>query len=63
VKGQESQGGVFTIDASEFVFAFPTTIEESGDNLVQLLTVLGFEDEAVPRATDALVATQGAAVR
>ena len=35
-------------------------IEESGDNLGQLLTVLGFGDKAVPRASDTLAATQGA---
>jgi hypothetical protein len=32
-------------------------IEESGDNLGQLLTVLRFRDEAVPGATDTLAAT------
>ena len=42
------------------MFAFPATIEEFGDNLGQLLTVLGFRDEAVPRATDTLTAAQGA---
>ena len=35
-------------------------IEESGDNLGQLLTVLGFGDEAVLGATDTLAAAQGA---
>jgi len=32
-KGQEGQGGVFTGDASEVVFAFPGTIEESNNNV------------------------------
>ena len=34
-------------------------IEESSDNLGQLLTVLEFEDEVVPGVTDTLAATQG----
>jgi len=42
------------------VFAFPAAIEESDDNLGQLLTVLGFGDEVVPGAIDTLAATQGA---
>ena len=42
------------------MFAFPAVIEESSDNLGQLLTVLRFRDEAVPRAIDTLVAAQGA---
>ena len=58
-EGQEGQGEVFTVDADELVFAFPATIEESGDNLGQLLTVLGFGDEAVLGATDTLAAAQG----
>ena len=40
-------------------FAFPAALEESGDNLGQLLTVLGFGDEAVPAAIDTLAAAQG----
>ena len=35
-------------------------IEESGDNLGQLLMVLGFRDEAVLGAIDTLAAAQGA---
>jgi hypothetical protein len=35
-------------------------IEESDDNLGQLLMVLGFRDEAVLGATDTLAAAQGA---
>ena len=35
-------------------------IEESGDNLGQLLMVLGFGDEAVLGAIDTLAAAQGA---
>jgi hypothetical protein len=35
-------------------------IEESNDNLGQLLTVLRFGDEAILGATDTLVAAQGA---
>ena len=34
-------------------------IEEFGNNLGQLLTVLRFRDEAVPRAIDTLAAAQG----
>jgi hypothetical protein len=33
-EGQEGQGGVFTIEVSEVVFAFLAMIEESSDNLV-----------------------------
>ena len=57
---QEVQGGVFTVDADELAFAFPAAIEESGDNLGQLLTVLGFRGEAVLGAIDTLAAAQGA---
>jgi hypothetical protein len=32
---------VFTGDASEVAFAFPDVIEESGNNLGQLFSVLG----------------------
>ena len=39
-EGQEGQGGVLTGDASEVAFAFPGVIEESGNNRVQLLSVL-----------------------
>ena len=41
------------------MFAFPAAIEESGVSLGQLLTVLGFGDEAVLGATDTLAAAQG----
>jgi hypothetical protein len=58
--GQEGQGGVFTDDAGEVVFAFPGAIEESGNNLGQLLSVLSVRDEVVPRAADTLAAAQGA---
>ena len=42
------------------MFAFLVAIHESGDKLGQLLTVLGFGDEAVPGATHTLAAAQGA---
>ena len=42
------------------MFAFPAAIEESGENLGQLLTVLESQDEAILGATDTLAATQGA---
>ena len=48
------------MDAGEVAFAFPAAIEEFGDNLGQLLMVLGFRDEAVPGAMDTLVVVQGA---
>ena len=35
-------------------------VEESGENLGQLLTVLGSQYEAILGATDTLAATQGA---
>jgi hypothetical protein len=50
---------MFTGDTREVVFAFLGAIEESDDNLRQLLTVLGVRYEVVPRATDTLVAAQG----
>ena len=51
---------MFTDDAGEVVFAFPGTVEESSNNLGQLLTVLGVRDEVVLGAVDTLTAAQGA---
>ena len=59
-EGQEGQGGVFTGFAGEVAFAFLGAIEESSNNLGQLLSVLGVRDEVVPGAADTLVAPQGA---
>jgi hypothetical protein len=59
-EGQEGWGGVFTGDASEVAFAILDVIEESSNNLGQLLSVLGVWDEVVLGATDTLVAAQGA---
>ena len=59
-EGQEGQGGVFTDDAGEVAFAFSGVIEESGNNLGQLLLVLNVRDEVVPGTADTLVAAQGA---
>jgi hypothetical protein len=59
-EGQEGQGRVFTGDAGEVVFAFLDAIEESGNNLGQLLSILGVRDEVVLEAADTLVAAQGA---
>ena len=42
------------------VFAFPGAIEESSNNLGQLLRVLSVRDEVVPGAINTLVAAQGA---
>ena len=42
------------------MFAFPAAVEESGENLGQLLTILGSRDEAITGAIDTLIATQGA---
>ena len=42
------------------MFAFPPAVEESSENLGQLLTVLGSRDEAILGATDTLAAAQGA---
>jgi hypothetical protein len=61
-KGQEGQGGVFTVDASEVVFAFPAAVEESSENLGKILMVLRSRDEAILGATDTLIAAQGADV-
>ena len=44
----------------ELAFALPAAIEESGDNLGQLLTLLGSQEEAILGATDTLAAAQGA---
>jgi hypothetical protein len=41
------------------VFAFPAVVEEFGENLGQLLTVLESRDEAILGATDTLAAAQG----
>ena len=57
---QEGQGGVFTIDAGEVAFAFPAVVEESRENLGQLLTILRSQDEAILGATDTLAVAQGA---
>ena len=43
----------------ELAFALPAAIEESGDNLGQLLTVLEFRDEVVLGATNTLAVVQG----
>ena len=51
---------MFTGDAGEVAFAFPGAIEESSNNLGQLLSVLGVRDEVVVGAADILVAAQGA---
>jgi hypothetical protein len=59
-EGQEGQGGEFTGEASELASTCPAMIEESRENLGQLLVALGFRDEVVPRATDTLAAAQGA---
>ena len=59
-EGQEGQGGVFIGDVGEVAFTFLGAIEESGNNLGQLLSVLGVRDEVVLGAADTLVATQGA---
>ena len=47
---------MFTVDAGEVAFAFLATVEESGENLGQLLTILRSRDEAIPRATNTLAA-------
>ena len=49
---------MFIGDASEVAFAFPGAIEESSNNLGQLLSVLGVRDEVVLGAADILVAAQ-----
>ena len=59
-EGQEGQGGLFTSDVGEVAFAFLGAIEESGNNLGQLLLVLGVQDEVVLGAVDTLAAAQGA---
>ena len=59
-KGKKDKEGVFTVDAGEVAFAFLAVVEESGENLGQLLTVLGSQYEAILGATDTLAATQGA---
>jgi hypothetical protein len=41
------------------VFAFPAAVEESDENLGQLLMVLGSQDEAILGAIETLVAAQG----
>ena len=41
------------------MFVFPAAIEESSDNMGQLLMILGFRDEVVPGVADTLAAVQG----
>ena len=50
---------MFTSDVGEVAFAFPGAIEEFDNNLGQLLSVLGVQDEVVTGATDTLTAAQG----
>ena len=50
---------MFTGDAGEVAFAFPGAIEESSNNLGQLLSVLGVQDEVILGAVDTLAAAQG----
>ena len=50
---------MFTDDAGEVAFAFSGVIEESGNNLGQLLLVLGVWDKVVLGATNTLAAAQG----
>ena len=47
---------MFTGDAGEVAFIFVGVIEEYGNNLGQLLSVLGIRDEVVPGAADTLAA-------
>ena len=51
---------MFTGNAGEVAFAFAGAIEESNNNLRQLLSVLGVRDEVVLGAVDTLAAAQGA---
>ena len=51
---------MFTGDPGEVAFAFLGAIEEFGNNLGQLLLVLGVQDEVVLGAVDTLAAAQGA---
>ena len=46
-------------NAGKVAFAFLGAIEEFSNNLGQLLSVLGVQDEVVLGATDTLLATQG----
>ena len=55
-EGPEGQGGVFTGDSGEVVFAFLGAIEESSNNLGQLLSVLDVQDEVIPKAVETLAA-------
>ena len=48
---------MFTGDAGEVAFIFLGVIEEYGNNLGQLLSVLGVRDEVVLGVADTLVAT------
>ena len=51
---------MFTGDVGEVAFTFPGAIEESGNNLGQLLLVLGVRDVVVLGAANTLAAAQGA---
>jgi len=51
---------VLIADNGKLAFAFLGAIEESDNNLGQLLSVFGVRDEVVLGAADILAATQGA---
>ena len=51
---------MFIGEAGKSAFAFPIARHESDDKLEQLLTMLGFGDEAVLGETHTLAAAQGA---
>ena len=55
-EGKEGQGRVFIGDASEVAFVFSGMIEESSNNLGQLLSVLDVQDEVIPKAVETLAA-------
>ena len=50
---------MFTSDAGKVMFTILGAIEEFGNNLVQLLSVLGVRDEVVQGVADTLAAAQG----
>ena len=58
-KGKKDKEGCSPV-TGEVAFAFPGAIEESDNNLGQLLSLLGVLDEVVPGAADTLAAAHGA---
>ena len=59
-KGKKDKVGYSLLTLVKLRLPFLAMVEESNENLGQLLTVLGSQDEAILGAIDTLTAAQGA---